>query len=164
MTMHRTIIIGVSTGALLVGLASSVALGRQSADAEIREMHDVYYQYFADGRADAIADRIYHPNRMTFGAGGVTISGGRDEVENGFRRALEGLASQQYDHSEIPNPSICTPNPGTAIVSGLFRRYRQNGSVLAELGQTYIYGMTDDGWRIHATIAHGPETVIGCLD
>ena len=163
MTMHRAIV-GFSTGALLVGLATGVALGRQSADAEIRELHDVYYQYFADGRADAIADRIYHPNLMRFGAGGVTISRGRDEVENRFRRLLEELAAQQYDHSEIPNPSICTPNPSTAIVSGLFRRYRRDGSVLAELGQTYIYGMTDDGWRVHATIAHGPETVIGCLD
>ena len=163
MTMQRTII-GVSTGALLVGLATGVALGRQSPEAEVREMHAVYYQYFAAGRADAIADRIYHPNRMTFGASGVTISSGRDEVEDGFRRALEGLAAQRYDHSEILNPSICTPNPSTAIVSGMFRRYREDGSVLAELGQTYIYGKTDDGWRIHATIGHGPETVVGCLE
>ena len=35
---------------------------------------------------------------------------------------------------------------------------------LAELGQTYIYGQTDDGWKIHATIAHGPETVVGCVE
>ena len=64
----------------------------------------------------------------------------------------------------MPDPSICAPNPSTAIVSGMFRRYRENGSVLAELGQTYIYGKTVDGWRIHATIVHGPETVIGCLE
>ena len=157
-------IIGVSTGALLVGLATGVALGRQSAETEVREMHDVYYQFFADGRADAIADQIYHPNRMGFGAAGVTISTGRDDVEGRFRRMLEDLAAQRYDHSEMPDPSICTPNPSTAIVSGMFRRYREDGSVLAELGQTYIYGKTDDGWRIHATIGHGPETVIGCLE
>ena len=163
MTTQRAII-GVSTGALLVGLATGVALGRQSAEAEVREMHDVYYQYFADGRADAIAERIYYGNRMAFGAGGVTISSGRDEVEDGFRRALEGLAAERYDHSEMPNPSICMPNPGTAILSGMFKRYREDGSVLAELGQTYIYGKTDDGWRIHATIGHGPDTVVGCLE
>ena len=161
--MQRAII-WVSTAALLVGLATGVALGRQSAETEVREMHEVYYQYFADGRADAIADQIYHPNRMTFGATGVTISTGRDDVEAGFRSALESLATQRYDHSEMPNPSICAPNPGTAIVSGMFRRYREDGSVLAELGTTYIYGKTDDGWRIHATIGHGPETVIGCLE
>ena len=131
MRRQRTII-GVAIGASIVGLASGVLLGRQSAGAEVRELHRVYYQYFADGRADAIADRVYFPNRMTFGAGGVTVSGGRDEVENGFRRALDGLAAQGYDHSELPNPSICAPNPGTVIVSGLFRRYREDGSVLAE--------------------------------
>ncbi len=157
-------IIGVSTGALLVGLATGVALGRQSAETDVREMHDVYYQYFADGRADAIAEQIYHPNRMAFGATGVTISTGQSDVEGRFRRLLEELAAQQYDHSEMPNPSICTPNPSTAIVSGMFRRYREDDSVLAELGQTYIYGKTDDGWRIHATIGHGPEMLIGCLE
>ena len=161
---RKTPIIGIATAALLVGLATGVALGRQRADAEVRALHDTYYQYFADGRADAIADRIYHPNRMTFAADGVTIARGRDDVEDGFRRALESLATQGYDHSELPNPSICSPNPGTTIVSGTFTRYRENGSVIAELGQTYIYGMTDDGWRIHATVAHGPETIIGCLD
>lgn len=77
-------------------------------------------------------------------------------------RTTEALAAQGCDHSELPNPGICTPNPGTTIVSGMFRRYRTDGSVLAELGQTYIYGKTDEGWKIHATIAHGPDTVIGC--
>jgi|TARA_B100000315_G_scaffold256924_1_gene304183 hypothetical protein len=163
MTTQRAII-AISTGAVLVGLATGVALGRQSAEADVRELHATYYQYFADGQAGEIAQRIYHPNRMAFGQNGVAISSGRDEVESGFRRALEGLAAERYDHSEMPDPSICTPNPGTAIVSGMFRRYREDGSVLAELGQTYIYGQTDDGWRIHATIAHGPETVIGCLE
>ena len=163
MTMKRAII-GVSTGALLVGLATGVALGRQSAETDVRAMHDVYYQYFADGRADAIAEQIYHPNRMTFGPTGVTISSDRGDVEGRFQRALADLAAQHYDHSEMPDPSICAPNPSTAIVSGMFRRYRENGSVLAELGQTYIYGKTVDGWRIHATIVHGPETVIGCLE
>ena len=154
----------VSIGALLVGLAAGVAFGQQGAAADVRELHEVYFQYFADGRADLIAERIYHPNRMTFGADGVAVSSGRDEVETGFRRAVEALAAQGYDHSELPNPTICTPNPSTTIVSGMFRRYREDGSVLAELGSTYIYGKTDDGWKIHATIAHGAETVVGCLE
>ena len=159
----RTAIGGVSIGALVIGLAAGVVLG-QGADADVRTLHEVYYQYFSDGRADLIAEQIYHPNRMTFGADGVTMSSGQDEVENGFRRTAEALAAQGYDHSELPNPTICTLNPSTTIVSGMFRRYREDGSVLAELGSTYIYGMTDDGWKIHATIAHGPEMVVGCLE
>lgn len=154
----------VATVALLVGLAAGVVIGQPSTEADVRNLHEVYYQYFADGRADLIAERIYHPNRMAFGADGVTISAGQDDVEAGFQRATEALSAQGYDHSELPNPTICTPNPGTTIVSGMFRRYRQDGSVLAQLGQTYIYGMTDDGWKIHATIAHGPETVVGCVE
>ena len=157
-------IIAIATAALFVGLATGVGLGRQDAGAEIRALHEVYYQYFAQGRADAIAERIYHPNRMTFGDDGVTISSGLDEVQDAFQRTLDNLAAQFYDHSELPNPSICVPNPGTAIVSGMFRRYREDGSVLAELGQTCIYGKTDAGWRVHATIGHTPETVIGCLE
>jgi hypothetical protein len=154
----------VATVALLVGLAAGVVIGQPSTEADVRNLHEVYYQYFADGRADLISERIYHPNRMAFGADGVTISAGQDDVEAGFQRATDALSAQGYDHSELPNPTICTPNPGTTIVSGMFRRYRQDGSVLAQLGQTYIYGMTDDGWKIHATIAHGPETVVGCVE
>jgi len=154
----------VATVALLVGLAAGVVIGQPSTEADVRNLHEVYYQYFADGRADLIAERIYHPNRMAFGADGATISAGQDDIEAGFQRATEALSAQGYDHSELPNPTICTPNPGTTIVSGMFRRYRQDGSVLAQLGQTYIYGMTDDGWKIHATIAHGPETVVGCVE
>ena len=154
--------LGASIAALIVGVASGVVLGQTNASDEVRALHEVYYQYFADGRADLIAERIYHPNRMTFGADGVTISEGQDAVQAGFTRATEALAAQGYDHSELPNPSIYTPNPGTTIVSGLFRRYRTDGSILAELGQTYIYAKTDEGWKIHATIAHGPDTVIGC--
>ncbi len=155
--------LAVSIGALLAGVAGGVVIGQSSVGDDVRELHEVYYQYFADGRADLIAERIYHPNRMTFGAEGVTISAGRDQVEAGFRRATEALVAQGYDHSELPNPSICTPNPSTTIVSGKFRRYRADGSVLAELATTYIYGKTDDGWKIHATIAHDPETVVGCV-
>ncbi len=150
--------------ALFVGLGTGVAVGRQSAGEEVRRLHEVYYEYFANGQADLIAERIYHPNRMSFRADGVQISSSADEVEAGFRQAVDGLATQGYDHSELPNPTICSPNPGTTIISGMFRRYRTDGSVLAEAGQTYIYGQTDDGWRIHATIAHGPDTIIGCLD
>ena len=154
----------VATIGLFVGLATGVGLGQSSTETDVRKIHEVYYQYFADGQADLIAKRIYHPNRMTFGDDGVTISSGLDEVQDAFQRTLDNLAAQRYDHSELPNPSICVLNPGTAIVSGMFRRYREDGSVLAELGQTYIYGKTDAGWRIHATIGHTPETVIGCLE
>jgi len=154
--------IGASVAAMIVGVASGVVLGQTNASDEVRALHEIYYQYFADGRADLIAERIYHPNRMTFGTDGVTISEGQDAVQAGFTRATEALSAQGYDHSELRNPAICTPNPGTTIISGLFRRYRTDGSILAELGQTYVYAKTDEGWKIHATIAHGPDTVIGC--
>ncbi len=35
---------------------------------------------------------------------------------------------------------------------------------MGEVGATYIYGQTPDGWRIHATIGHDAETAIGCLE
>ena len=149
--------------ALLVGFATGGVLGRQSSEADVRAMHDVYYEYFADGRADAIADEIYHPNRMQFGADGVTMATGRDDVEAGMRQAIDGLVAQGYDRSEMLAPSICAPNPGTVIVSGGIRRYRDDGSVLGELGASYLYGQTEDGWRIHAVISHDATTAIGCL-
>ena len=156
--------VAVALLALCGGLTTGVALGRQSVGAEVRRLHQVYYDYFADGRADLIAERIYHPNRMSFGAGGVTIAAGRDEVEAGFRSTTDRLRTEGYDHSELVDPVICTPNAGTAILSGRFRRYRTDGTVMLESAQTYIYGRTDDGWRIHATIAHDPAVTVGCLE
>lgn len=163
MTIQRSTV-GVATGALLIGLATGGVMGRQSAEADVRALHDVYYGYFAGGRADLIAAEIYHPNRMRFGADGVTISTGRDDVEAGMRSSIDGLVAQGYGRSEIPDASICAPNPGTVIVSGKIMRYLENGSVMGEVGATYIYGQTPDGWRIHATIGHDAETAIGCLE
>ena len=120
MTTRRGMM-AVATVALLVGFATGGALGRQSAEADVKAMHDVYYQYFADGRADAIAEEIYHPNHMRFGADGATIATGRDNVEAGMRRSIDGLVAQGYDRSEMMAPSICAPNPGTVIVSGGIR-------------------------------------------
>lgn len=159
----RTSIAGVATGALLIGFATGGVIGRQSAEAEVRALHDLYYGYFADGHADLIAAEIYHPNRMEFGGGGVAIATGRDDVEAGMRRTMEGLAGRGYDHSEIPDASICVPNPGTAIVSGKVTRYLEDGGVMGEFGATYIYGRTPDGWRIHAFIGHDAETAVGCV-
>ena len=153
----------VAIVALLVGFATGGVVGRQSAEADVRAVHDVYYQYFADGQAVAIADEIYHPNRIRFGADGATLATGRDDVEAGMRQLIDGLVAQGYDRSEMVAPSICAPNPGTVLVSGRILRYHDDGSVLGELGATYIYGKTEDGWRIHATIGHGPENVVGCL-
>lgn len=153
----------VATVAVLVGFATGGVLGRQSAEADVRAMHDVYYEYFADGRANTIAAEIYHPNRMRFGADGVTIATGREDVEAGMRQAIDGLVARGYDRSEMMAPSICAPNPSTVIVSGGIRRYRDDGSVLGEAGASYIYGQTENGWRIHAVISHDPTTAVGCL-
>ena len=152
--------------ALLVGFATGGVLGWQSSEADVADvkaMHDVYYQYFADGRSDAIADEIYHPNRIRFAAAGATFATGRDDVEAGMRQVIDGLVAQGYDHSEMVAPRICAPNPGTAIVSGRILRYHDDGSVLGEAGASYIYAQTEDGWRIHAVISHDPTTAVGCI-
>ena len=60
--------------------------------------------------------------------------------------------------------NVCAPNPGTVIVSGKITRYLEDGGVMGEVGATYIYGQTPDGWRIHATIGHDAEAAIGCLE
>ena len=156
-------LVGVAIWALFVGLAAGSVFGRQSAEAEVRAMHDVYYGYFASGQAEAIADEIYHPNRIRFGPNGVTRSSGRDDVAAGFRSSIDGLKAQGYGRSEIPHATVCAPNDGTVIVSGKITRYLEDGGVMGELGATYIYGQTPDGWRIHATIGHDADTAIGCL-
>ena len=76
---------------------------------------------------------------------------------------IDGLVAQGYGHSEIPDANVCAPNPGTVIVSGKITRYLEDGGVMGEVGATYIYGQTPDGWRIHATIGHDAEAAIGCL-
>ena len=160
---RQQFVIAIAVITSIAGFTTSNLLGGQSAESEVRAIHDRYYEYFAAGQAGDIAERIYYPNRMAFTATGVTVTNNQADVEEGFQNTLAHLATEQYDHSELISPSICAPNPRTVFVSGMFRRYRKDGSVLAELGQTYIYGMTDDGWKIHATIGHAPETVLGCL-
>ena len=153
----------IALTALLVGLGTGGVVGRQSANDEVRRLHEIYYGYFAEGNAKRIAEEIYHPNRLQFGSSGVAVSSSAEEVETSFAQATESRSPQGYDRSELPEPVICSPNPGTAIISGRIERYHTDGSVMAEMGSTYIYGKTPDGWRIHATISHGPDTAIGCV-
>ena len=64
----------IALTALLVGLGTGGVVGRQSANDEVRRLHEIYYGYFAEGNSKRIAEEIYHPNRLQFGSSGVAVS------------------------------------------------------------------------------------------
>jgi hypothetical protein len=163
----KTLTIVLCTLALSVGLATGVAVGRQTRStddgkAEVRKAFDEYYRIFSDERADLVAERVYGVPRLTFGATAVGVQTSRDAVEASFAALLKSLVAQGYERSVMPEPNICVPNSNTAIVSGKFVRYRKDGSVMVKLGSAYIFGRTPDGWRIFASISHAADYALTC--
>ena len=47
----------------------------------------------------------------------------------------------------LPRLLVAPVVPTSAIASGEFVRYRKDGSVLARLGNAYVFSKSADGWR-----------------
>ena len=72
---------------------------------------------------------------------------------------VEGLRARGYARSTYNDLSVHMFDDSRAIASMHWIRYKQDGSVLEELGATYIIVRTQEGWRLATLMAHAPGTV-----
>ena len=129
---------------------------------EIITVWNNYFSFFSEGRADFIADRIYAAQSYYVENDGPVFIPTRSENEDDFQTSFTGLEAQDYDRSETQYMNICVLNPTGAILSAVYTRYRTDGSILQELGGTYMFAKFEEGWRILAVISHSSEKVIQC--
>ena len=121
-----------------------------------------YHRLFSSKRADEMAERGYGAPLVTLGRDNFTVLQTRKDVETWASSFVSRLATQGWDRSEMPSPSICVLTPTSAIASGEFVRYRKDGSVLGRFGNAYVFSKTAEGWRVVAMLSHDPAKPLRC--
>ncbi len=122
-----------------------------------------YYRLFTERNMKAVAEQVFHRPSISVGANGVTVNT-LEATTARYERSLKQRLADGWDRSEFPNPKICVINRNVALASGIFYRYRKDGSVLSENGITYLYSRAEDGWRMVTMLGHTTDKVVQCND
>ncbi len=122
---------------------------------EIRQLFDIYFEYFGHGRAKEISESVYRAP-VWIGTTSPRSLATSADVEAFFGRMIGAIKDAGYSHSEIIDLAIRQLNPSAALAELTYRRYLKDGSVMGAPVRrgTYIVFLTEDGWRITALIGH----------
>jgi hypothetical protein len=157
---------------VVLGMSATLAsaqptLSQQEIAKIKKEVTDVihhYYQLFTERNMKALPQEIFELPFVLLGPEGVKVELTAEDMTERNEANLKKLLESGWDRSEFPNPSVCVLNPGAAIASGKFYRYKKDGSVLSENAVTYILGKTDKGWRIVSFGGHALDRIVPCQD
>ena len=159
--------------ALVACLLAAPALAQQAAltaaqiaqvKKEVVDAVHTYYRLFTEQNMTALGTQVYHTPWMQLGANGIEVDQTPADVTKRFDASLKRLLEQGWAKSEFANPVVCVLNPGAAIASGTFKRYRKDGSVISESGITYLFGKAKDGWKIVSYAGHANNKLVTCND
>ncbi len=131
---------------------------------EVTEAVHTYYRLFTEQNMTALGTQVYHTPWMQLGASGIEVDQTPADVTKRFDASLKRLLEQGWAKSEFANPVVCVLNPGAAIASGTFKRYRKDGSVISESGITYLFGKDKDGWKVVSYAGHATTKLVTCND
>ena len=131
---------------------------------EVADAVHTYYRLFTEHNMDALGTQVYHAPWMQLGANGIEVDQTPADVTRRFDASLKRLIESGWAKSEFANPVVCVLNPGAAIASGTFKRYRKDGSVISESGITYLFGKAKDGWKIVSYAGHATDKLVTCTD
>jgi NTF2-like protein (DUF6841) len=124
-----------------------------------------YYRLYTEKNNKALSSEVFFDQWIQLGANGPQLTGTEPaDVARRFAANIQRLEEQGWVKSEYPKPIVCVINAGTAIASGEFMRYRQDGSVISVNGTSYLFGKTSAGWRIVSFFGHERGKIIGCDD
>ena len=167
--MFRT----TSAFAFAICLSAPPAMAQQAAmtpqqiaqvKKDVTDAVHTYYRLFTEHNMTALGTEVYHTPWMQLGANGIEMDQTPAEVTKRFDASLKRLLEQGWAKSEFANPVVCVLNPGAAIASGTFKRYRKDGGVISESGITYLFGKAKDGWKIISYAGHATNKLVTCND
>lgn len=164
----RTIPVAMGLLALLgltPGPATTQELDAAAVDrirVEVTAAVDRYYQLYSELNPEALADEVFHLPWMAPGGGGMRVDLDRDESVGRFREAMDRLIESGWQRSVFTTEHVCVLNDRAAIATGYNTRYRPDGSVMSVGGVTYLFGRTDDGWKILFYTSLPRERLVRC--
>ena len=145
--MRHTYVVVVLTCLLWPG----AVLGQQperfgeSSRAAIEELFVRYNQAVSVKHYPGLRQELQAPF-VTFLAG-VQVLPTLDDVME-FYQTLRESFDQTYARSEMVDSRITALSADRAIVSNLFRRYRQDGTVLLEASGIYFVSRSSGAWKV----------------
>jgi hypothetical protein len=129
---------------------------------DVTDAVHTYYRLFTEQNMTALGTQVYHTPWLQLGANGIEVDQTAADVTKRFDASLKRLLEQGWAKSEFANPVVCVLNPGAALASGTFKRYRKDGSVISESGITYLFGKASDGWKIISFAGHATSKLVTC--
>jgi hypothetical protein len=129
---------------------------------DVTDAVHTYYRLFTEQNMTALGTQVYHTPWLQLGANAIEVDQTAADVTKRFDASLKRLLEQGWAKSEFANPVVCVLNPGAALASGTFKRYRKDGSVISESGITYLFGKASDGWKIISFAGHATSKLVTC--
>ena len=134
----------------------------QDVKTAVRMAWDAYIDAFSAGRTDLVASEIYAAPSYQLGESGGTVRMSVSDVKAAFDAIHASLNDARYARSETDVATICVINPGTALLSARYTRYRDDGTVLTKGASSYLFGKLKNDWRIVAIMGNPSGNLIAC--
>ena len=145
---------------LIYGLLSPRAvLGQETprfgqADvAAIDQLFDRYNQAFSSKDYTRLRDYLRAPfiGFAPFVGFGTVLT--MEGVMDSYRVLRDGLDAQEYDRSQLVQRRITALSNDRALVNGVYRRYRKDGTILVEAAAVYVVTKSSGTWKISGILA-----------
>ena len=164
--MLQRLCIGVVASVLVVTWSEMKVLTQESGEAEVKAMvraaWERYIDAFSAARIEVIADEVYSAPSFQLGDAGASVRVTAGDTQSAFEATHARLAPERYDRSETDQAEICVINPGTALLTAYFTRYRDDGTVLSSGASAYLFASFAEGWRIVAIMGNLSAKLITC--
>jgi ketosteroid isomerase-like protein len=118
-----------------------------------------YIQAFQSLRAPAVLSYFQVPF-VLIGDTGVRALADAGSLEAFVGQLMEGLRARDFARSAITDMRVHRMSEKLTLVSVRRIRYKNDGSELERLGETYTFRRCDDGWKIAVAIVHDPGVIL----
>ena len=163
--MSRKILASAFGAVVLVATAFQVLLaqaqsGEQDVEkAAVERTLRSYGDAFSRGELSSISQHCNIPFVVN-APQGVRVFATTAEVETFYDTILRDLRERGYSHSKWVELHVRLLGKTAALASGVFTRYKTDGSELATLGGTYLLRKNDSDWKVAVVTVHPPSDVI----
>ena len=145
----------------MAGILLLAATAQTDTREDVLAFMDRYLDSF-DNQPSRITAALHHAPMYLLAPHGVLTE---FETPNKIRRTIRSwrrnLNFSGYDHTEWESVSVQPMSDDTAIVSTVFRRFKNNGDLLFHGAATYTLLRQDGEWKIFLMHVHEPERALG---